>query len=654
MSLNVLVVDNNPVLQKALSGLLEKEGCRVATADDGLQALEAMKIVVPDLLFTDLVMPLVDGEQLCNIVKNTPAYQSIFVVVVSAILFEENQTHLDRIPSDIFISKGNLAEMKSHIKKALELYHHKGRKRSEILGGPSSGGLEQTITTEILQEKTHREEIVACLSEGVIELNEHGKIVEINRAALSILELSEAEVIGSTIDSLGWGKKKNQIAQWLKSNLLAKQMHPLEFAENNPIVRGGKVLTASFNAVSETTFFGLVILSDITRQHRAEKYNRELEHSLRLLKKMEAMSSMAGGMAHDFNNLLSVICGNLDMLAMSGRSINTERYELLLNQARNSAASAVDLVRKISHFSPYGIISRGDRYLKELVKSAIETFYFTRPVSIEQIGNGMVSSVSVDYEQIIVVLHNIMSNALEAGCSKISIAISEDEVEESIVEAGQYVPAGNYAKICLKDDGKGIDPRNITKIFDPYYSTKARSNMKGMGFGLTVSYATIRNHGGYFLVNSKLGAFTEVSIYLPLNSRTFTKNAAKWVSDDVGGEHVLIMEEDEQSRNVATLMLEFLGFEVLALAEKKNVLSLLQQHINAGHTFACAIIGVNPRKSHQAIKLCRQIHELVGDLDIIALCSSVNEEIANDYQSFGFGAIMSKPFTIDDLRAAVG
>lgn len=653
MSLTVLVVDNNPVFQKALSGLLEKEGCRVITADDGLAALEVIKTDAPDLLFTDLVMPLVDGAQLCKIVKNTPDYQKIFVVAVSAILFEENQLDVEKIPADLFIVKGSLSELKKHLKKTLALYRQEGSSGQNILGSASAQRLTQDITIEILQEKTHREEIVACLSEGVIELNEQGKIVALNRAALQILELFEEEVIGLAIDTIDWGEKAVQISQWVRRSLQEKKMRPLRFAENSPLLRANKVLTATFSAVSATTFFGLVIVSDITRQYNAEKYNRKLEHSLRLLKKMEAMSSMAGGMAHDFNNLLSVICGNLDMLAMAGVTIDQDRYSSLLQQARESAASTVDLVRKIAHFSPYGIISRTEKDLDTVVRSAIETFYSTRPVSIEQTTDKTIGSVSMDHEQIIVVLHNLMINAVDAGCAKIAIDISQEKVTDSIVEAGQYVPAGDYAKICIKDDGTGIKSGNITKIFDPYYSTKVRGSQKGMGFGLTVAYATIRNHGGYFMVNSAFGAYTRCTIYLPLHIRALTTHATQWVRDDIGGGLVLIVEPDEQSRNIATAMLEFMGFEVLGLTESEAVLPLFCQQRKAAQSFVGAILGVNPQNPYPAMALCRQIHERVSNVAVIALCNAMAEELLNDCESAGFTAIVSKPFTVDELRSAL-
>ena len=219
--LKSLVVDNNPVLQKAISVLLEKEGCEVVTADNGLEALERMKTFVPDLIFTDLVMPLVDGEQLCKVVKNTKRLASVFIVVVSAIVFEEEKSLMEEVECDLYIAKGSLGEMKENLQKALEQYRMRRKTASRFIGTVKKE--KNSITAEILLEKKHREDIVACLSEGVIEMNGQGKIVEINQAALDILEFREEQVIGESLFDFEWKDKKTEIREWTDKELAGKE-----------------------------------------------------------------------------------------------------------------------------------------------------------------------------------------------------------------------------------------------------------------------------------------------------------------------------------------------------------------------------------------------------------------------------------------------
>ena len=123
----VLVVDNNPVLLKALSAILEKEGCEVRAVDNGLEAIETLKGFFPEMVFTDLVMPLVGGEQLCRIIRNTPQLAGIYVVVISAVVLEEEEHILQNLDCDLCIAKGSLREMRLHVLEALRQYRQKER-----------------------------------------------------------------------------------------------------------------------------------------------------------------------------------------------------------------------------------------------------------------------------------------------------------------------------------------------------------------------------------------------------------------------------------------------------------------------------------------------------------------------------------------------
>ena len=119
MKLKALVVDNNPVLLRAVSAILSQEGCIVQTAGTGLEALEIVDDFCPDIVFTDLIMPMVSGEQLCRILRNTKKHQAVYIVVLSAIIIEDRERILREVQYDMCIAKGNLHEMRQHIKEAL-------------------------------------------------------------------------------------------------------------------------------------------------------------------------------------------------------------------------------------------------------------------------------------------------------------------------------------------------------------------------------------------------------------------------------------------------------------------------------------------------------------------------------------------------------
>ena len=117
--IQALVVDNSPVIRRILSYVLEAEGCCVQLAEDGLEALDCIARQRPDIVFTDLIMPKIDGEKLSYIIRNTPELKDIFLVVLSGVALEDNDATM-RIGADVCIAKGPAAAMKVHIKAALE------------------------------------------------------------------------------------------------------------------------------------------------------------------------------------------------------------------------------------------------------------------------------------------------------------------------------------------------------------------------------------------------------------------------------------------------------------------------------------------------------------------------------------------------------
>jgi len=656
MLLKALVVDNNPVLLKAISLIVEKEGpCLVRTAEDGLQALEILKEFTPDIVFTDLVMPLVDGELLCKIIRHNRDLRSTFVVVVSAVPFEQTRRIVDDMDCDYCIVKSSLKELRIHIRDALKHFRENKKKSGKIL--PVSrdhqglNELDQTIATEILDEKRHLEEIVAYLSEGVVETNYQGKIVEINNAALEILAVKKEQVIGSTIDSLQWGGYTSRVADWLKNDLLGMQAKPLYITDQSPVFRQNKVLTATFLAIKGTSYFGIGIVRDVTRLYRAEEYKKNLDDALRLVKKMEAMSGMAGGVAHDFNNLLTILCGNIEMARVALAEGGIEKAGYLLTQAQQSAQATVELTTKISHFSPYGIITRQTHEVQDLVQTAIKTFRSDRPVTFSVEIEKDPLYIKIDHEQMVTALHNIFTNCTEAGGGEEILVRGESvTLSRPLVERGQYVPAGTYVTLSISDTGRGIQANNLIEIFDPYFSTKKRGSEKGMGLGLAVVYSTLRNHGGYVTVDSVPDQGTTLVFYIPLSSYPLEEEGTRITGGESSVRNLLLVEEDVQSRQVTKIMLEHLGIKVIDVSKGAEALDILSKHSDQGDSFNVVLVDLGGEGPDIGISTCQKIKEIAPDMPVIATCGSSMSPVMANFESSGFKNALPKPYTIDDLR----
>ncbi len=659
--IKVLLVDNNPVLLKAVTTILEQAGCDVESVENGLEALERLKKYKPDILITDLIMPHVNGQQLCKIIRNTEEYKDIYVIVLSAIILKDLDVVLATVDYNLCIVKGTLKELRRCINDALKVYSSSDRDFRQILCAESVEQEDKldpsTVTTELLMEKHHLTRMIANLSEGVLELTGEGKIVFTNSAALTLLGTSEEELLGKRIGDIDFGKHSRLIQDWQEKSLGVEEGKTLEITVTDPIMIGEKFATASFLAVyNESSGFGIVIFRDITRQHIAEDHKRKLDSSFRLIKKMEAMSGMAGGVAHDFNNLLTVICGNLDILAFSRNEQDFAESTLAIGQAQQAAYAAADLVRKISTFSNFGIIQREKVCIGPFISSAVKNYFKRDTTKYELDINSPESQVNIDKEQIDNALQNILENAVEAnGERKILIKTSTLNFTVPQLLSGQYVPSGKFVRIDIIDHGIGIDSNKLMKVFDPYYSTKERGSSKGMGLGLTVVYAIIRNHGGYVVVQSSVHKGTSVSLFMPYiglggiavqDSNTSKENSLHG--------NILLMEDEEPLRDIGSLMLEHLGYNVTAAPDRETAVSAFVKSKEEGQMeFDVLILNLYGENGEEGLGAAEDILSIDSGAKIIASSGAILHPVMGDCKEHGFVTTLPKPYTMDNLRHAL-
>ena len=657
MRIRVLAVDNNPVLLKAISTILTQEGCEVSEAAAGLDALEVLDDIVPDILFTDLIMPRVSGEQLCRVVRSSKKHKDVFIVVLSAIVLEDRERIIEEVDCDLCIAKGNLKEIRKQIQGALEAYRNRKSATAIDTNSPRipTGLKPSKVTAELLLEKYHHIEILSNLHEGILELTQEGKIVTVNRSACEILGCPEEMLTGVRLqDARDWGGFKPIIHRWINEEINNAGMESLHIYEDYPLYIRDKVVTASFIPVVEnSSIFGLCIFRDITRQYQAEKHNKELDDAIKLAKKMDAMSCMAGGMSHDFNNLLTVICGNLDIIALKNKARDHEGSAKLISQAQKAALIAVDLTRQISCFSNFGIISRKESSLHVTVKNAVKNYFLENEGDYNLDLSHADCIVSMDGEEICDAISNVLQNAQESSHSqKIHISVVERKLSGPEIISGQYIPAGSYGRIDIKDSGKGINKDELFKVFDPYYSTKERGAVKGMGLGLTIVYATLRNHGGYVVVKPSDDSGTIVSLYLPVFLPAAVSGKKSTIKKRKNT--VLLVEPDIQMREIGSIMLAHLGLEVICVENSSEAILKLQRDQNTAEAKpAIVILDVSGINKESPADCCRILKKIDSKIQIIAMSGTILDPMMESCQEYGFAHSLSKPYTIDGLKHVV-
>ncbi len=512
-----LVVDNNPVIVKLVSSILKGQGYVVHIAVDGLEAIGLVDKFRPNIIFTDLIMPGIDGIKLCHIIRNTPEYKDIFIVILSAVA-AENNIDLVEIGADLCIAKGTSVNIRRHVLAALDCMNAENRELSrDVKGGKLI--YPRDVVRELLLNKRYYDVVFTQMLEGYLELNEQGRILRVNPACCRIFQMDEVEMLTSHFQELLPEKNAEALSQWMENIFVQEVSVPLIFDHDNPIILRNQYVTFNFVPVKDDNRFTVIVIcQDVTSSKEMERKRKQLEHTAGQMHTLEALTGMAGGLAHDFNNLLTVIKGNVEI---AQRVSNEDKVISLLSETEQALILATDLVRQLSqlsdNYNPERTVVCVDGMLTDILEQELAGTKVTLDFTSD--GGKYYSNLNIDL--IVKGLRNIILNAVEAmdGAGKLQVRLSAVNSRDDADWLEQLKEGVRYVHITLEDTGSGVSAKVIDKVFTPYFSSKQRGSSKGMGLGLTIAHSAIIKHDGLI----RLGPLSRsdgclVSIYLPVTS----------------------------------------------------------------------------------------------------------------------------------------
>ena len=311
-------------------------------------------------------------------------------------------------------------------------------------------------------------------------------------------------------------------------------------------------------------------------------HRKETEAALQQAQKMEAVGQLTGGIAHDFNNMLTVISGNLEMLDLS--AVDDENCTNVI-VAKNATARAAELTNRLLAFSRQQELEPENTSVNELVAGMTDMLQRTlaENVTLETTLDEALWQVRIDTSQLENALVNLCINSRDAmqssgGVLRITTAnIAEDEAANI-----PDLPAGDFVRLTIADDGEGIDAEALPRIFEPFFTTKDKG--KGSGLGLSMVYGFVRQSGGQLLVSSTPGQGTTVSIYLPRSVCALPQDDRPQPVEQAaptGSERILVVEDNPSVRRVASNLLKSLNYDVIEADNGPDALELLRR----GETF---------------------------------------------------------------------
>lgn len=404
-----------------------------------------------------------------------------------------------------------------------------------------------------------------------------------------------------------------------------------------------EVVTTSSRRLGRASWLSVGI--DVTARREAEGALARSEEQLRQSQKMEAIGTFAGGISHDFNNLLTGMLGYCD-LALSELHEDTE-VRRDIEEVRALAIRGSDLARQIltvsrkqvvqpTRLDPNEIVRGLDRLLRRIVGAHID-------FDVRLAEN--VGTMRADAGQLEQVLLNLASNARDAmptgGMLRIlTKVVSDDTAPANGLPAGQ-----NWILIAVSDTGVGMSPEVRARIFEPFFTTKERG--KGTGLGLALAYAMVEQAGGVIRVDSEPGAGTSFSLFFPrLDEAAPTPVVDDASTESLSGTETILLAEDEESvRAVATAALERYGYKVLAAADGDAAIALSRAFPGRIDLLLTDVVmpGMNGRELAETMRRLR-----VGIPVIFASGYTDDESLMGDVRR-DERTFLQKPFTTRDL-----
>ena len=490
---------------------------------------------------------------------------------------------------------------------------------------------------------------------AIVEFNKFFQITYWSKQAEKIFGWNANEVMGKRIDQLRWVHEEDvQRVTELSADMLASRRTSNIHINRNYRKDGSIIIcewcnSALVDAEGELiSVYSLVL--DITEQKR-------MEEELLRAQKIESIGILAGGIAHDFNNLLASIMGYIE-LAKECAQPGNDVYRIL-EKAEISCNQASELTKRLITFSKGGAPLRKDMSLAVLLKDLCYFTFNGSNVRYELSTPEDLWHVFADEGQLRHVVHHLLKNAIEAMPEGGVVTVRA--INRTVTEDGNLpLNNGKYVAWSVKDHGIGIPKENLSRIFDPYFTTKDRGSTKGMGLGLAICYSVIKQHDGLITVVSEQRSGTTFTVYLPAvvseeisDEITEFDTARRDTSDGVTGSKgsILVMDDDELIRDLMKVLLNRLGFNVEVASNGDEAIALYKKAKESDQPFKMTILDVTVRGGMGGEFTIKKLIQIDPHVKAIAISGYTDDPVINNYWRYGFLGALTKPFKKDELHA---
>lgn len=468
---------------------------------------------------------------------------------------------------------------------------------------------------------------------AIISVDLQGTILTWNEAAEMIFGWQKSEVIGHLAqkfhDTNGYAQRA------LKGEVFTD-------IELTPIKKDGLPVDISFSTAPLRDNNGnvtgiIVIIADITERKKMEK-------ELLKAQKLESVGALAGGIAHNFNNILTSVSGNIQLAKMKIEP-ETKAFDLL-SSAEKSLIKAQELSVQLLTFAKGGAPQKKIISISGLIKTSCIMANQGSKSECEFSIEKDLWQVEADIGQLSLVFSNIVINASQAMPQGGIIRVAANNL---IVDAGQdlQLEPGKYVHISVEDQGPGIPENNLSKIFDPYFTTKVESS----GLGLAAAYSIIKNHNGHIYAKSLPGEGTVFHIYLPAFGDFIAAEEEAELLTGYGS--ILVMDDDKMLKIMVEEMLNVLGYESEFANDGDEAVKMYKKALESGKPYDAVMLDLTIPGGMGGKEAVKILLETDPNLKAIVFSGYSDDPVMSNHRKYGFKGMLSKPFNLESLGKAL-
>ena len=620
--MKILLVEDHADSRRNLQRLIERRGhevVAVASAEEAESVLASQNFA---FLILDWMLPGKSGVELCRELRMQERGDEMFILLVTARAdtddlqqaLEAGANDYLTKPLDLGLLNVRLSVAERQIRDLAERNHARAALQESA-----------RTMTNILENTT----------DGFFAVDRNWRFTYLNPEAEILLGRKRDELLGAEL----WGKFPELAGSSFETNyrqVMAEQV-PVSFEAADEEGKTWTEVHAYPSGDGVSVFF-----RDITERKRSE--GERLTTS-----KLESLGTLAGGIAHDLNNILTVISGNIGLAQIEAPS-DCGSLLSFLSKAGQAAQHAAHLSSQLLTFSKGGAPLKKVISVSQLIEEAAEfSLYGSNLRADLDLANDLWKA-EVDAGQIEQVMNALMLNAREAMPHGGTVRINARNLELGENNA-VHLPPGRYLKIIVSDAGPGVPEELMTKIFDPYFTTKPAAS----GLGLAISYSVVKKHGGLLCLESSSPEGATFAFYLRASEGRHRAREQKAPRAPFRFNHqrVLVMDDEAAIRELTSQLLGTLGYEVTAVPDGLEAIRTYERALRRGEHFQAVILDATVRGGLGGVATIERLRGMDPQVNAI-ICSGYSDEAAlSEFLAYGFRGALPKPFTRSELADAL-